>query len=320
MSKSLAAAKPAKKKYAQRKKTLLLLSMVAPGAIWFIFLRYLPMFGIVLAFKEYRMKRNQNLFQNIISSEWVGLDKFKFIFSTSDSWNMIKNTIGYNALWIVLGLVIAVAFAIMINEVTNKFVAKSYQTLMFFPYFLSWVVASFFVLAFLDPTRGLITHWQQSMGVTPTSWYTDSRPWPIILTVAYLWKNLGYSTILYLAAITGIDASQYEAASIDGASKWQQIIYITIPHLKTMIIILFIMNVGKIFNSDFGLFYNVPLNSGPLYPKTMVIDLYVYNALIATNDIGMSAAAGLLQNVVGFICIMTANTIVRKVDEDSSLF
>lgn len=320
MSKSLAAAKPAKTKYAQRKKTLLLLSMVAPGAIWFIFLRYLPMFGIVLAFKEYRMKRNQNLFQNIISSEWVGLDKFKFIFSTSDSWNMIKNTIGYNALWIVLGLVIAVAFAIMINEVTNKFVAKSYQTLMFFPYFLSWVVASFFVLAFLDPTRGLITHWQQSMGVTPTSWYTDSRPWPIILTVAYLWKNLGYSTILYLAAITGIDASQYEAASIDGASKWQQIIYITIPHLKTMIIILFIMNVGKIFNSDFGLFYNVPLNSGPLYPKTMVIDLYVYNALIATNDIGMSAAAGLLQNVVGFICIMTANTIVRKVDEDSSLF
>lgn len=320
MSKSLAAAKPAKTKYAQRKKTLLLLSMVAPGAIWFIFLRYLPMFGIVLAFKEYRMKRNQNLFQNIISSEWVGLDKFKFIFSTSDSWNMIKNTIGYNALWIVLGLVIAVAFAIMINEVTNKFVAKSYQTLMFFPYFLSWVVASFFVLAFLDPTRGLITHWQQSMGVTPTSWYTDSRPWPIILTVAYPWKNLGYSTILYLAAITGIDASQYEAASIDGASKWQQIIYITIPHLKTMIIILFIMNVGKIFNSDFGLFYNVPLNSGPLYPKTMVIDLYVYNALIATNDIGMSAAAGLLQNVVGFICIMTANTIVRKVDEDSSLF
>lgn len=320
MSKSLAAAKPAKTKYAQRKKTLLLLSMVAPGAIWFIFLRYLPMFGIVLAFKEYRMKRNQNLFQNIISSEWVGLDKFKFIFSTSDSWNMIKNTIGYNALWIVLGLVIAVAFAIMINEVTNKFVAKSYQTLMFFPYFLSWVVASFFVLAFLDPTRGLVTHWQQSMGVTPTSWYTDSKPWPIILTVAYLWKNLGYSTILYLAAITGIDASQYEAASIDGASKWQQIIYITIPHLKTMIIILFIMNVGKIFNSDFGLFYNVPLNSGPLYPKTMVIDLYVYNALIATNDIGMSAAAGLLQNVVGFICIMTANTIVRKVDEDSSLF
>lgn len=320
MSKSLAAAKPAKKKYAQRKKTLLLLSMVAPGAIWFIFLRYLPMFGIVLAFKEYRMKRNQNLFQNIISSEWVGLDKFKFIFSTSDSWNMIKNTIGYNAIWIVLGLVIAVAFAIMINEVTNKFVAKTYQTLMFFPYFLSWVVASFFVLAFLDPTRGLITHWQQSMGVTPTSWYTDSRPWPIILTVAYLWKNLGYSTILYLAAITGIDASQYEAASIDGASKWQQVIYITIPHLKTMIIILFIMNVGKIFNSDFGLFYNVPLNSGPLYPKTMVIDLYVYNALIATNDIGMSAAAGLLQNVVGFICIMTANTIVRKVDEDSSLF
>lgn len=322
MSKPLAAAqpKPTRKKQAQRKKTLLLMSMVAPGALWLILLRYLPMFGIVLAFKEFTMRPRQNLFRNIIGSEWAGFDKFKFIFATSDSWNMIKNTIGYNALWIVLTLVVSVAFAIMLNEVTKKFVAKSYQTLMFFPYFLSWVVVSYFVLAFLDPTRGLLTNLQINMGMQPTNWYNDAKPWPFILTIANLWKNIGYSTILYLAAITGIDGSQYEAASIDGASKWQQVIYVTLPHLKTMIVILFIMNVGKIFNADFGLFYSVPLNSGPLYPKTMVIDLYVYNALIATNDIGMSAAAGLLQNIVGFICIMTANTIVRKVDEDSSLF
>lgn len=322
MSKSLAAAqpKPVKIKRAQRKKTLILLSMAAPGAIWFILLRYLPMFGLVLAFKNFTIRPRQNLFQNILSSEWVGLKKFKFIFATSDSWNMIKNTIGYNALWIVLGLITAVAFAIMLNEVTNKFMAKTYQTLMFFPYFLSWVVASYFVLAFLDPTRGLITNWQANAGMEVTDWYNNAKPWPIILTIAYIWKNIGYSTILYLAAITGIDASQYEAASIDGASKWQQILYVTLPHLKTMIIILFIMNVGKIFNADFGLFYTVPLNSGPLYPKTMVIDVYVYNALMAANDIGMSTAAGLLQNIVGFVCIMTANTIVRKVDEESSLF
>lgn len=234
---------------------------------------------------------------------------------------MIRNTIGYNSLWIALGLIISVSFAIMLSEITNKFVAKSYQTLMFFPYFLSWVVASYFVLAFLDPTSGLLVNMQKNMGVNVTNWYNDNKPWPIILTIANLWKNVGYSCILYLAAITGIDTNQYEAASIDGANKWQQIRYVTLPHLKTIIIILFIMNVGKIFNADFGLFWNVPMNSGTLFPTTQVIDTYVYRVLNSTaGDIGMSSAAGLLQNLVGFICIMVANTIVRKVDEESSLF
>jgi len=321
MSKSLATAKSPSRGFAKKKKVLILLSMVAPGAIWLILLRYLPMFGIVIAFKDYKIyTKAPSLVNNIMHSDWVGLKNFKFIFATSDSWVMIRNTIGYNALWIVLGLVIAVAFAIMLNEITNKFVAKTYQTLMFFPYFLSWVVASYFLLAFLDPTRGLLVHLQQSWGKEATNWYNDSTPWPIILTIANLWKNIGYSTILYLAAITGIDASQYEAASIDGANKWQQIIYVTLPHLKPMIIILFIMNVGKIFNADFGLFYNVPMNSGSLFPATQVIDTYVYRALMTTNNIGMSTAAGLVQNIVGFICIMGVNTFVRKVDEENSLF
>lgn len=321
MSKQITKTKAPSKGFASKKKTLYLLSMVAPGAIWLILLRYLPMFGIVIAFKDYKVyTKAPSLLNNVLHSEWVGFDKFKFIFATSDSWKMIKNTIGYNALWIALGLVISVTFAIMLNEISNKFVAKSYQTLMFFPYFLSWVVASYFVLAFLDPTNGLLVNLQKSWGMTPTNWYNDVKPWPVILTISNLWKNVGYSTILYLAAITGIDGSQYEAASIDGASKWKQIVHITLPHLRTMIIILFIMNVGKIFNADFGLFYNVPMNSGPLYPATQVIDTYVYNAMMTTNDMGMSTAAGLLQNVVGFVCIMTANTIVRKVDPDSSLF
>jgi putative aldouronate transport system permease protein len=142
----------------------------------------------------------------------------------------------------------------------------------------------------------------------------------LILTIAALWKNIGYSCILYLAAITGIDTSQYEAAAIDGATKWQQVLFVTLPHLKTMIIILLIMNVGRIFNADFGLFYSVPMNSGPLYPVTQVIDTYVYNAMTSMHDIGMSTAAGLLQNVIGFICIMTANTIVNRVDKESALF
>lgn len=310
-----------KMKSAKRKKTLLLLSMVAPGAIWLILLRYLPMFGIVIAFKDYKIyTKAPSLFNNVIHSEWVGLQNFKFLFASTDSWVMIRNTLGYNALWIVLGLVISVTFAIMLNEITNKFVAKTYQTLMFFPYFLSWVVASYFVLAFLDNTRGLIPHLQESMGAEVTNWYGDPKPWPVILTIANLWKNVGYSTILYLAAITGIDATQYEAASIDGATKWQQIWYVTIPHLKSMVIILFIMNVGKICVADFGLFYNVPMESGPLFPATQVIDTYIYRFMMATSNMGMSTAAGLFQNLVGFICIMGANTIVRKLDEESSLF
>ncbi|MGL5260377.1 MAG: ABC transporter permease [Lachnospiraceae bacterium] len=307
--------------WSKYKKQIILLTMIAPGAIWLIFLRYLPMFGIVIAFKDYKIyTKDPSLWNNVMNSKWVGLKNFKFIFSSTDSWNMIKNTLGYNALWIVMGLVISIAFAIMLNEINNKFVAKSYQTLMFFPYFLSWVVASYFVLAFLDPTRGLITNLQSSLGLEVTNWYNDPKPWPIILTISSMWKNVGYSTILYLAAITGIDATQYEAANIDGANKWQQIWYVTIPHLKPMIIILFIMNVGKIFNADFGLFWSIPMNSGPLIPVTQVIDTYVYRVLMVTNNIGMSTAAGLLQNLIGFICIMTANGIVRKVDEESSLF
>lgn len=279
------------------------------------------MFGITIAFKDYKVyTKAPSLINNVLHSDWVGLKNFKFLFATTDSLRIIRNTLCYNILFIVLGLVISVAFAIMLSEITNKFIAKTYQTLMFFPYFLSWVVASYFILAFLDPTRGLITHMQQNAGGEVMNWYGTPGPWPIILVVANLWKNVGYSTILYLAAITGIDRAQYEAASIDGATKWQQIKYVTLPHLKPMIIILFIMNVGKIVNADFGLFYSVPMDSGPLYPATQVIDTYIYKVMSTTQNMGMSTAAGFLQNIVGFICIMTANTIVRKVDPDSSLF
>ncbi len=321
MSNSMLPKKSPSKGFAKRKKNIILLTMLAPGAIWLILLRYLPMFGIVIAFQKFKIySKDPTLFNNIMHSDWVGFKNFEFLFNSSDSLKMIRNTVGYNALWIVLGTVIAVAFAIMLSLLTKNFVAKAYQTVMFFPYFLSWVVASYFLMAFLDPTYGLFVHLQKQLGMEATQWYFDSKPWPIILTLAYLWKNIGYSTVLYLAAITGIDNSQYEAASIDGANKRQQIRYITLPHLKTMIIILFIMSVGRIVNSDFGLFYQVPQNSGPLFPATQVLDTYVYRAFMATNNPGMSTAASLLQNLVGFFCVLTANSIVRRIDEDSSLF
>jgi len=301
------------------KKNFWLLTMVLPGALWLLLLRYLPMFGVVLAFKNYRAYKPNTFWNNIYQSKWVGLDNFKFL-KSPDTGIMIRNTLAYNALWIVLGLVIAVAFAIMLSELRKRFAAKLYQTLMFFPYFLSWVVASYFVLAFLDPTSGMIPAIQKSMGYKATSFYHDKTWWPLILTISNLWKNVGYSTVLYLAAITGIDRTQYEAAAVDGATKWQQIWHITLPGIRTMIIILLIMNVGKIFNADFGLFYNVPQNSGTLYPVTQVIDTYVYRAYANTKNIGMSSAAGLLQSVVGCICIIATNAIVKKIDPESTLF
>lgn len=307
-------------RFSKAKKTLMLLTMVAPGALWLL-LRYLPMGGIILAFKNYKIyPKDPTFLNNLIHSKWVGLDNFKFLFTTGDSWVMIRNTLAYNIVFIILGVIIPVAFAIMMSELSKKFVAKTYQTLMFFPYFLSWVVVSYFLNAFIDAQYGLIPMAQRAAGETAVSWYTTPGPWPYIIVFANLWKNVGYSTVLYLAAITGIDQTQYEAAAIDGASKWQQILHVTLPNLRTMIAILFILNVGKIFNADFGLFWNVPMQNGALFSVTQVIDTYIYRVLMNTGNIGQSTAAGLLQNIVGFICIIGANAVVKKIDSDSTLF
>ena len=308
-------------RFSKAKKTLMLLTMVAPGAIWLLLLRYLPMGGIILAFKNYKFyPKDPTFLNNLIHSKWVGLDNFKFLFTTGDSWVMIRNTLAYNIVFIILGVIIPVAFAVMMSELSKKFVAKTYQTLMFFPYFLSWVVVSYFLNAFIDAQYGLIPMAQRAAGEAAVSWYTTPGPWPYIIVFANLWKNVGYSTVLYLAAITGIDQTQYEAAAIDGASKWQQILHVTLPNLRTMIAILFILNVGKIFNADFGLFWNVPMQNGALFSVTQVIDTYIYRVLMNTGNIGQSTAAGLLQNIVGFICIIGANAVVKKIDSDSTLF
>ena len=312
-------ARPRRSSLAAKKKTFWLTTMMLPGAVWLLLVRYLPMFGIVIAFKNYRAFRPNTFWNNIVKSEWVGLKNFEFL-NSPDTGVMIRNTLGYNLLWIVLGLVISVAFAVMMSELTSRFMAKAYQTMMFFPYFLSWVVASYFVLAFLDPTSGMIPSMQKASGLPVSNFYHETTWWPLILTICNLWKNLGYSSVLYLAAITGIDTTLYEAAAVDGASKWQQVWHVTLPNIRTMIVILLIMNIGKIFNADFGLFYNVPQNSGSLYPVTQVVDTYVYRAYANTHNLGMSSAAGLLQSVVGLVCILGANALVRRIDPESSLF
>jgi len=299
----------------KHRKTLAITLMMLPGAIWLLILRYLPMGGLIIAFQDYRpFPQNPTFFNNMANSRFVGLDNFRFIFATDRAWTMIRNTLAYNAVFIVLTTVFAVALAICLSEIKHKFLAKTYQTLMFFPFFISWVVASYFVFAFLDPTFGVLSHVRE--------WYLDPAGWPVILTSAHLWKNLGFNCIIYLAAITGIDQGLYEAASIDGASKWRQVWSITIPSIRPMIIMLFIMAVGRIFNADFGLFWNIPQNMGPLQNVTEVFDTYVFRVMQApiAGATGMATAAGLFQNVIGLICILGANYIVRKVDHENAMF
>lgn len=302
-------------------KTVQLTVMALPGALFFILFRYLPMAGLVMAFKDY-VVTGQGFWKSLMTSEWVGFDNFKFLFATKDILIAIRNTFLYNIVWIFLGLVVAVSLAIMLTEITNAKMAKVYQTAMFFPYFLSWVVTATFVFAFLSHERGFLNQIITYFGGEPIQWYSEQKYWPFILTIMNIWKSAGYNCVIYLAAICGIDKSLHEAAMIDGASRMQRIKYITIPMLKPMMVILTIMAIGKVFSADFGLFYNVPQAnmSGALKPVVDVVDTYIYNAMINLNDFGMSTAAGLAQSLVGLIMITMANFVVRKIDEDLSLF
>lgn len=292
------------------KKNLPLTMMALPGIILMILFKYLPLSGIVLAFKQY------NIRDGIFGSAWNGLKNFEYLFRTKDAWIITRNTLGYNLLFIVLDLVLAVTMAIILNELHQKKAAKVYQTIFMAPYFLSWVVVSFVAYSLLSVDNGFIN---RAFGLNVT-WYSEPRVWPFILIVFQVWKTLGYSTVMYLGSIVGISNDYYEAALMDGATKWQQIRYITLPSLKSMMIVLTILAIGKIFYADFGLFYQLPRNSGPLFPVTNVIDTYVYRALKENGNIGMSAAASLYQSLVGFVLVLVSNFIVRKIDKDSALF
>lgn len=297
-------------------KELLLLSM--PGAVWFLLFAYLPLVGILVAFKRFRL--SGGFIQSLIESEFVWFDNFKFLFSSGDAWIIVRNTILYNSAFIILGVVLPVIIALLLNELRNKGMAKIYQSAMFLPYFLSWVVVSYCLFAFMNPEKGYFNAVLQQLGFDPVSWYTEKKYWPFIIIFMSQWKGVGYNTVVYLASICGIDKTYYEAAVLDGASKWQQVKYVTLPLLKPVITILLIMAVGGIFKADFGLFYQLPKNSGPLYPVTNVLDTYIFRALKTNGEIGMSSAAALFQSTVGFILIMLANKLVSKVDSENALF
>ncbi|GHV89230.1 sugar ABC transporter permease [Spirochaetia bacterium] len=290
--------------------------LALPTTVWYVLFCYLPMFGVIIAFKDYRI--SGGFLQSIIGSKWVGLQNFKFLFTNKDIWMIIRNTLAYNAVMITVGTFLTIALAIVVSELHSKIAAKVYQTLMFFPYFLSWVVVSTLVWAFLSYDMGIVNTTLDSLGLSTHRWYMEPDFWPGFLVFMSQWKNVGYGMIVYLATITGLDKTIYEAAVIDGASKWQQIWRITLPLMKTIIVLMFIMSAGRIFYSDFGLFYQVPRDSNSLYTTVSTLDVFVYKQLKSSTT-GMAAAAALLQSISACIMTLGVNKIVKIIDEDSAM-
>lgn len=310
---------PMKKEKVKRKihwKRFLPVYLLAlPGVIYLIINNYLPMFGVVIAFKDLDFRKG------ILFSDWAGLQNFQYLFQSSDAWQITRNTVCYNLAFIVLNAVLGITVAIFLNEVRGKLATRFYQSIMLVPFLISWVVVSYLAYAFLATDTGFINNSiLEPLGLQPISWYTEAKYWPAILIFVQVWKSIGFQCVIYYSSLISISTDYYEAATIDGATKWQQIKNITLPLLKPTVITLTILALGRIFNSDFSLFYQVPKNSGMLYSTTRTLDVYVYNALMNNNDYAMSSAASVYQSIVGFICIMLANGAIRKLDRSNALF
>lgn len=296
-------------------KYLPLYLLMIPGIAYLLINNYLPMLGIFIAFK------NINFTKGIFGSEWIGFQNFKYLFQTSDAYIITRNTILYNAVFIVLGTLFAIAFAILLNEIKKKVLSRFYQSVIVLPHLISFVVVGYLAYAGLSLETGFMNKTVLPLlGIDPVSWYTEPKYWPFILTLIHLWKSIGFSCIIFLASIISIDTEYYEAATLDGASKWAQIRSITIPLITPVIVMLTLLGIGRIFYSDFGLFYQVPMNAGFISDTTSVIDTYVYKGLMVSGDMGMASAAGVYQSIVGFILVLGANLIVRKVSKDNALF
>lgn len=275
----------------------------------------MPLFGMQLAFRELDYSRG------IFNGKFVGFRNFEFLFATSDAWIMTRNTILYNLLFIVVGTVFNLMVAIMFNEIRGRIATRLYQSAILIPYFMSMVIVSYLAFAFLSHESGFLNETVlKFFGIDAISWYSEPKYWPLILVFIHLWKNVGYSLLMYTARLLSIDGSYYEAAKLDGASKWQQIKYITLPMLKPAIIMMITLSLGRMFYSDFGLFYQIPMNSGPLYNVTTTIDVYSYRALMKLGDVTMSSAVGVYQSAVGFVLILAANLLVRKFSKEDALF
>ncbi len=289
-------------------------ALLIPGIILLITFCYIPMFGVIIAFKDYR----NNL--GIFGSKWVGFQNFKFFFTSQDAWRIARNTVGYGILFIILGIIAAVFVAILLYEVKSRGALKFYQTSMILPHFLSWVIVGYITYILLEPNMGVFNQIIRACGGEGLQWYSEPKYWVFILPLVNLWKNVGLKCIMYYAALMGIDRELFEAAEIDGANRFKQILHITLPSLVPLMVILTILDVGHIIKGDFGLFYTIPRDVGLLYPTTDIIDTYVYRGLRTGDDIGITTAVGLFQSVVGFIMVVGTNLIVKKISPENSLF
>ncbi|WP_254450297.1 ABC transporter permease [Cohnella herbarum] len=289
--------------------------MVLPGLIYLLINNYLPMFGTIIAFKDF------NYTDGLWGSGWAGFKNFQFLFTTQDAYIITRNTLLYNAVFIVFNLAVALTVALLLNEIRKRFLQNVYQSVLLLPYLISFSIVGYLVYSFLSMEYGFINSGVlKKLGLPPISWYMEAKYWPFILVLVNAWKYIGYSSVIYLAAIAGINHEYYEAARIDGANRWKQMTRITLPLIRPVVIVMTLLLVGRIFYADFGLFYQVTMNTGILLPTTNVIDTYVYRALIQTGDIGMSSAAGLFQSVVGFLLVFSVNLLIRKVDRENALF
>jgi putative aldouronate transport system permease protein len=288
--------------------------MALPGLIYLFINNYMPLPGLVLAFKKYNAKKG------IFGSDFVGLKNFKYLFTTKDAYIITRNTICYNVVFIIVNTILAIFVAILLAEMTSR-MKKVYQCLILLPYMISMVIVSYLVYGFLSTDNGFLNNTLLPLlGKEPVNWYMEKKYWPFLLTFVNAWKVVGYNSIIYISTILGIDRGIYESAQIDGASKWMQVRKITIPLLKPTVIMLTLLAIGRIFYSDFGLFYQVPQNQGALFAVTNTIDTYVYRGLLELGNMSMASAAGLYQSMVGFVLILGANFLVRRIDKDSALF
>lgn len=295
------------------KKSWMLHLMALPAVLAVIIWSYIPKVGILMAFQKIDLQKGP------YTSPWVGLKNFEFLFASKDIWEITRNTVLYNGTFIVLTLILSMSFALIISELRWKRTAKTLQTMLIMPHFLSMVAIAMAVYAFLRPEGGFIN---ATFDLGRFNWYGyEGKPyWPFLLVLVHIWQFAGFNSIVYTGVIAGISPEYYEAAAIDGASKLKQAWYITIPHLRTILCLNLIRSVGHLFASDFGLFYTVPRQSGALLSITQTLDTYIYRSLSLFSDPNKSTAAGLYQSLVGLILVCVANWIVDKIDSDSAMF
>ena len=296
------------------KKNKALFSMLIPAVVVIVVFSYLPMSGLVLAFKNYRYD------QGVFGSAWTGFENFRYLFASGTGWLITRNTILYNLLNLVTSQLLAIVIAIFITEINNKLFKKFTQSVIFLPYFISWVIVGTFVFAIFNYETGLLNTIFKAFGAEPVNMYAKPGAWPIIICLFNSWKWCGYNSVIYIAAITGVDSETYEAASIDGATIFQRIRYITIPSINPTLITMILLQVGRILRGDFEMFYQIVGNNGQLFNATDVIDTYVFRSLLTNANIGMTAASTFYQSALCFVIIMVVNAIVKRIDADYALF